>query len=168
MEEKVTPEYVVKYFKDKLGENDPDPKAIENIFNTMKKYEDNHWWNLEDKAMIGYYQLMEGTLVVNFRDFHEGLGKLLDRPVWTHEMGLNWEGLKEEAQEAMGLYIAGIKHSDEYRQEKTKESINMIEDYCKKNNKGFLKLDLSKEQNDEDNGRDENGIDKSGYDRFLE
>lgn len=28
--------------------------------------------------------------------FHEAVEKALGRPVWTHEFGLNWDGLKKE------------------------------------------------------------------------
>ena len=165
MEDKqVTPEYVMNYLK-KEGLKNPEPELIKVIFETMKKYEGNFWWESNDLAMIGFYQLMEERMIVNFSKFHEGLEKLLDRPVWTHEMGLNYEGLKKEATQAIELYLSGIKHSDEYRNEKTKESIQMLEDFCKKNGKQILKIDLNKENpNDE---RDENGIDNSGYDGWL-
>jgi hypothetical protein len=33
---------------------------------------------------------------VPFEVFHEAIEKALGRPVWTHEFGLNMEGLKKE------------------------------------------------------------------------
>lgn len=40
----------------------------------------------------------EGALVsCKFSELHERIEQLVGRPVWTHEMGMNWEGLVEEA-----------------------------------------------------------------------
>jgi len=81
--------------------------------------------------------------------------------------GINIDGLRKEVIEAKELYLAGIKHSDDYRQEKTQESISMLEDFCKKNGKKLLKFEIHPEQENPDNDRDENGIDISGYDGFI-
>lgn len=37
------------------------------------------------------------TLEVPFGLVHGRIEQLVGRPVWTHEMGLNWEGLCKEA-----------------------------------------------------------------------
>lgn len=42
------------------------------------------------------FQLFARRLCMPFNVFHEALEKALGRPVWTHEMGMNWEGLISE------------------------------------------------------------------------
>jgi hypothetical protein len=36
---------------------------------------------------------------ISFDKIHQRLEELVGRPVWTHEMGLNWEALAQEARE---------------------------------------------------------------------
>ena len=43
------------------------------------------WWLSDDATLIARYQLYEPRLAVLFSVFHEGVEKLLGRPVWTHE-----------------------------------------------------------------------------------
>ena len=45
---------------------------------------------------IALFQLSEDRLCMPFDVFHEAIEYVLDRPVWTHEFGLNLEGLKAE------------------------------------------------------------------------
>jgi len=149
--------YIERTFGEVLTEN------RNNLVESMKKYGDNHWWESDDSITIGMYQLFEPILMVPFDKFHEGLEKLLDRPVWTQEMGINYEGLKEEAQLAMRRMKQGIGISDEQRAKAVKRSIQGLEDYCKRTGKQCLKIDLT----ERDDGRDENGIDNSGYDGWL-
>ena len=42
------------------------------------------------------FQLFEPLLCMPFGVFHEAVEKTLGRPVYTHEFGLNLEGLKRE------------------------------------------------------------------------
>lgn len=42
------------------------------------------------------FQLQQKLLCMPFSVFHEATEKALGRPVWTHEFGLNKEGLKQE------------------------------------------------------------------------
>ena len=42
------------------------------------------------------FQLFEDLLCMPFEVFHEALEKTLGRPVYTHEFGLNRDGLKAE------------------------------------------------------------------------
>lgn len=42
------------------------------------------------------FQMSHGLSCMPFDKFHEAVEKTLDRPVYTHEFGLNWEGLKSE------------------------------------------------------------------------
>lgn len=69
------------------------------ILSAMEKYGDNKWWLSEDVKIIGYYQLNEPILIVDFSKFHEGVEKLLGRSVWTHEFALNLNDLRKEAEE---------------------------------------------------------------------
>jgi len=41
-------------------------------------------------------QLKEGVLKVPFSQFHADLQEVLDRPVWTHELALNYQGIIDE------------------------------------------------------------------------
>lgn len=45
---------------------------------------------------IAEFQIMEDRLCMPFDIFHEAIEKTLGRPVYTHEFGLNREGLKDE------------------------------------------------------------------------
>lgn len=42
------------------------------------------------------FQLHHAKLCMPFEVFHESVEAALGRPVWTHEFGLNWQGLKDE------------------------------------------------------------------------
>lgn len=42
------------------------------------------------------FQLFEPLLCMPFDIFHEAVEKALGRPVWTHEFGLNMDGLRRE------------------------------------------------------------------------
>lgn len=42
------------------------------------------------------FQMMQDILCMPFGAFHEAIETTLGRPVFTHEFGLNWEGLKNE------------------------------------------------------------------------
>jgi hypothetical protein len=76
-------------------------KIIKNILlKTMNKYKNNHWWLSDDIKIIGYYQLKERILLVNFSKFHKGIEKLLGIPVWTHELGMFRKELIEKAEQA--------------------------------------------------------------------
>ncbi len=42
------------------------------------------------------FQMNQELLCMPFDVFHEAVEKTLGRPVWTHEFGLNYEGLRRE------------------------------------------------------------------------
>jgi len=156
----INQDYVKQYVKSKFGEDLPE-KNMNNILSVMERYGNNYWWESKDIIEIAMYQVFERILMVPFGEFHGGLEKLLDRPVWTHEFGLNIEGIREEARSAIARYKLGNGGiSDEKRQEKIQSSIQMLEDYCKKTGKQLLKVDLSQEEDD----KNEDGLDMSGYD----
>ena len=58
-------------------------------------YESKFWEGMtfEERAK---FQLFEELLCMPFDIFHEAVEKTLGRPVWTHEFGLNVEGLRKE------------------------------------------------------------------------
>jgi hypothetical protein len=61
----------------------------------IKLYESKFWEKMSyrDKAT---FQLFEEKLCMPFDVFHEAMERTLNRPIWTHEFGLNYEGLKKE------------------------------------------------------------------------
>jgi hypothetical protein len=84
---------------------DMDFNVRNNLLNVMDKYGDNKWWLSEDQRVLGYYQLNEEILLMPFSKFHECFEKLLGRPVWTHEFGLCYEELKQQAERAWNEYV---------------------------------------------------------------
>ena len=130
--------YIKKYIQKRFG--DLPEKNVRAIERTIQKYGDNHWWESSDPVEIAMYQIFEPTLLVKFEIFHEGVEKLLDRPVWTHEFGLNYQELQKEAILGVARLKMGIEGiSDEEKAQKIRKSISMLEDYCRKNNKPLLK-----------------------------
>ena len=65
------------------------------VLEVRSKY-DNEWWNSDDPMEVAMGQLNEPTLIMDFGKFHEAIEKALGRPVYTHEFGINADGLKEE------------------------------------------------------------------------
>ena len=57
---------------------------------------DSGFWKQMTHEEIAKFQLMEDLLCMPFDVFHEAIEKALGRPVWTHEFGLNREGLIKE------------------------------------------------------------------------
>ncbi len=129
-----------KHIDDNLDELPPENRK--RVEETIAKYLNYKWWRSEDSVEIAKYQIFEKILMVKFDIFHEGLEKLLGRPVYTHEFGLNYDGLKEEATKAIVLMESGesLETSDEYKIKKVQESINSLSDYCVKNNKKLIGL----------------------------
>ena len=55
-----------------------------------KVYE--NWTNKE----IVRFQLFQEKLCMDFSRFHEALEKVLDRPIFTHEIAMNYDGIVSE------------------------------------------------------------------------
>ena len=70
-------------------------EAAQKVLAVRSKY-DNEWWNSDDPMELAMGQLNESTLIMDFGKFHEAIEKALGRPVYTHEFGINAEGLKQE------------------------------------------------------------------------
>lgn len=110
---------------DRVISSDDDQKSFDTVkkcLEQMEEFGDNRWWLSDDKRVLGYYQLMNPILLVSFDKFHEALEFLLGRPVWTHEMGLNYEGLKAEAERA----FKGAQDSEEQKAESIKKSFEQL------------------------------------------
>lgn len=60
---------------------------------------DSKFWeemNFKERAI---FQINEPLLCMPFNVFHEAVEKTIGRPVFTHEFGLNFEGVKAEIME---------------------------------------------------------------------
>ena len=55
------------------------------------------WWESTDCMVVAENQLMENVLMVDFGYFHGCVEKLLGRPVYANEFGVNRDGLIAEA-----------------------------------------------------------------------
>ena len=53
------------------------------------------WRNWSDEEVVKF-QLYQRLLCMDFGRFHEALEKVLGRPVWTHELGLDYKGIVAE------------------------------------------------------------------------
>ena len=58
-------------------------------------YETN-WWENKSHYEIAEFQLFTAELCCPFDVFHEAVEKSLGRPVFTHEFGLNYDGICDE------------------------------------------------------------------------
>jgi len=118
-------------------------QARAHLLEVLAKYGDNHWWESNNKYAIGYYQLNEPYLVVPFDKFHEGLEAIVGRPVYTHELALNVDELKETAQRRWNELLCnhGVPgwSLPEFDEEAMQQNpfVSLVE-YCEKNDKPLL------------------------------
>ena len=82
------------------AEEQKDCETVKKCLELMEKFLDNRWWLSEDKKVLAYYQLMNSILLVPFEKFQTALLFLLNRPIMSHELICNYEGLKAEAERA--------------------------------------------------------------------
>lgn len=54
------------------------------------------FWETMTHQDIAKFQWFEPLMCMPFDVFHEALEKTLGRPVWTHELALNREGIERE------------------------------------------------------------------------
>lgn len=54
------------------------------------------WWKNRTHREIAEFQLFTTELCCPFDVFHEAVEKSLQRPVFTHEFGLNYDGICKE------------------------------------------------------------------------
>ena len=57
---------------------------------------ESKFWESMTHRQIAEFQMCEKKLCMPFSVFHEAVEKTLGRPVFTHEFGLNYQGLKDE------------------------------------------------------------------------
>jgi len=57
---------------------------------------ESKWWIGKSAKEIVDIQLFTSELCMDFGDFQAAMQECLDRPVFTHEFGLNYDGLVEE------------------------------------------------------------------------
>ena len=57
---------------------------------------DSNWWKEKSYQEIAEFQLFTAELSCPFDVFHEAVEKSLGRPVFTHEFGLNYDGICKE------------------------------------------------------------------------
>jgi hypothetical protein len=55
-------------------------------------------WQLLDIKARALFQMEQDKLCMPFGEFHKAVEEALGRPVWTHEFGLNRDGLLAEMQ----------------------------------------------------------------------
>ena len=57
---------------------------------------DTNWWEGKSHQEIAEFQLFTAELCCPFDVFQEAVEKSLGRPVFTHEFGLNYDGICKE------------------------------------------------------------------------
>jgi len=65
-------------------------------YEQAKKLCDSGWWKDKTDRELAEFQLFERRLCMPWERFHQAVSKALGRPVYTHEFGLNVEGLRQE------------------------------------------------------------------------
>lgn len=91
----------------------------------MEKYGDNQWWLSDDPKVRAYYQVNEPLLLLSsVPQFREDLDKLLNRPVFTHD--LVSPKFKQEVERAWKYGVGAT--SDKERQERFEESLQDLRD----------------------------------------
>lgn len=56
----------------------------------------SNFWESMSPREIAVFQMNTKCLCMPFTVFHEALEKALERPVWTHELGVNADGIRKE------------------------------------------------------------------------
>lgn len=60
------------------------------------KLAESQWWIGRTPREIAGFQLFTQELSMPFNVFHEAVEVSLGRPVWTHEFGMNYDGICKE------------------------------------------------------------------------
>jgi hypothetical protein len=136
---------VKKQYIEGVLETLPDENR-ERALKAMKKYGNNRWWRSDDPLEVAKYQVFEDTLLVPFDLYHEGIEKLVGRPVYTHEFESRLvDGLREEAKKAIELREKGLwnqyKNSAEGKKDATKremQAVTRLEEVLGKKGKSLI------------------------------
>lgn len=59
-------------------------------------FHDSGAWRKMDAMARALFQTEQDKLCMPFDEYHKAMQEALERPVWTHEFGLNREGLLAE------------------------------------------------------------------------
>jgi hypothetical protein len=124
-----------------------DSETQQKCLETMKKYEDNHWWEPDtDPRKFAYYQLNEDLMLCpNFSQFHESIELLVGRPVYTHEFSsIGIDDLRREAERAWTYQVGATSETE--RQERVKESIEKLRTWAKENDKQVIDIQLPEDE----------------------
>lgn len=54
------------------------------------------WWHGKPDREVAKFQLFTDELAMDFGDFQMALERALGRPVWTHELAMNFDGIAME------------------------------------------------------------------------
>lgn len=141
--------YVRNFHKSLFPNKELNPRNIEPVIATMKKYGENRWWESKDPVTVARYQIFEDRLLVYFDLYHDGLTKLLGRAIMSHEFGLNADRLREEALEAIAILDAGGEIgtiSERLKVERESKGIKGLYDFCERNGKRMIKVPVSKDK----------------------
>jgi len=135
-------DYITDFCKDLPQETIERQESIENIRLTMQKYGENKWWESNDPATRSLFQLFEDIRIIDFFEFGKGLCKLLGRSVWNFELGINTEGLRREAGEALERYNATGEYNipTHISEEKTAQALVAYANYCEKEGVPFIPM----------------------------
>jgi hypothetical protein len=57
---------------------------------------ETQWWIGRPARDVAIFQMEAKLLCMPFGEFHKAIEEALGRGVYTHEFGLNWDGLKKE------------------------------------------------------------------------
>lgn len=60
------------------------------------KLGESQWWVGKTSREIAEFQLFTTALCCPFDVFHKAMEESLGRPIWTHEFGLDYDGLCKE------------------------------------------------------------------------
>jgi len=119
-------EYIIKKFGEKL-----DQRYLGDVRDVMQRYEDNLWWESDNPLEVAMYQIFENTLMVNPSILLKGLEELIGRDVQICELGLNMEGLRNEARAGIKRMKKETTLSEEDRTNALRDSSETIKDYCR-------------------------------------
>ena len=132
------------YIRGKFGKDLPQ-KNVDTLRTAMQKY-DTRWWESRNPVEVARYQVFEDILMTDFSTFHEGVEKLVGRPVYTHEFGLNVNGLRQEAREAIARMEGKGKPLDErVASEREYQGIKTLTDYAQKTGKPVIGVVVPKD-----------------------
>lgn len=103
---------------------------------------------LDEPIVVAAYQVFEDTLLTDFTTYHEGVGELVGRPVYNHELGINIENVREEAEEAINqLAETGLAMTtEEVAEEREVEGLQTLSEYAEETDTTIFGFTLEDEE----------------------